>query len=47
MVRNKGRHDGTEYPLQRNEYWYGFLFDMFLESLVLIFRLIVKVFSIL
>ncbi|MHC0551673.1 hypothetical protein [Salinicoccus sp. CNSTN-B1] len=47
MARNKGRQDGPQYPLQKNEYWYGFLFDMFLESLGLILRLVGKVFSML
>ncbi|WP_170156381.1 hypothetical protein [Salinicoccus roseus] len=32
-------------PLHRNGYWYDFLFEMFLSSIGLIFRLVRGIFS--
>ncbi|WP_342387763.1 hypothetical protein [Salinicoccus bachuensis] len=37
--------DHRKEPLHSNEYWYSFLFEMFLNSVGLVFRLVRGIFS--
>ena len=48
MAKTSGwKKKESNQPLHRNGYWYDFLFEMFLSSIGLIFRLIRGIFSVL